>query len=83
LYDQKVCDLVVIQATSHPAAVLAFVKFLYVRPIFPRVWSKAATLLIAPGSNSWLRLRGVGVLIVPCWGVTSSRRNIRRDWSKP
>jgi hypothetical protein len=41
------------------------VKFLYVRTIFPRVRSQAATLLIAPRSFGELRLRGsVGCLCV-------------------
>jgi hypothetical protein len=41
------------------------VKFLYVRTIFPRVRSGAATLLIAPCSYGWASIRGsVGFLRV-------------------
>jgi hypothetical protein len=44
---------------------LLIVKFLYVRTIFPRVRSGAATLLIAPVLTGGLRIRGsVGFLRV-------------------
>src|ERR1700758_5701581 len=53
----KVCDRQVSQPARQRCR-FSLVNFLYVRTIFPRVWSKAATLLIAQCSYGEFRLRG-------------------------